>query len=158
MQSRATDILKRGITKEQAELIAEKCAPAAEIANVSQQCAAVLLPIIRSDHSCDEPGLLCFGIFDVSGVHELGYSGYIEIVDEHSETSLCDAAPGHVCLRAGLAAPAVIARVVAATVPTTASAVTTSTVATTETEPTSTGTSDTSSSTPEATSAPTASS
>jgi hypothetical protein len=31
VQSQATDVLKRGITKEQAKLIAEKCAPAAEI-------------------------------------------------------------------------------------------------------------------------------
>ena len=32
VQSRATDILKRGITKEQAQRIADACAPAAEIA------------------------------------------------------------------------------------------------------------------------------
>jgi hypothetical protein len=159
VQSRATDVLKRGITKEQAKLIAKECAPAAEIANVSQECAKAIYYVIRFGHSCGEPGLLCFEVSHVSG---LDYSGYIEIVDDRSETSLCDAAPDHVCMRVGVATPALLDQVVAATLPTTSSEVTTSTEmtisteVTTETTPTSV--SDTSSSTPEATSAPTASS
>ena len=157
VQSRATYVFKRGITKEQAQLIADKCGQAAEIANVPQDCLQAVEAAARSPHSCDEPGLLCFGIFDVSQMSELGYSRYIEINDDRSETSLCDAAPDHACLRVGVARSTSLDQVVAATVPTsTSSEVTTSTEATTETTPTSI--SDTSSSTPGDTSAPTESS
>lgn len=162
VQSRATDVLRRGITKEQAQRIADACRPAAEIANSSNHCTETIIRIIVLVIIDNEPlsceGKLCISVYDVSKLRQLGYDGYVEITDDRPEKSLCDTTPGNVCLRVGLATSALLDQVVAATLPTTSSEVTTSSEATTSTETTPTDTSDTSSSTPETTSAPTASS
>jgi hypothetical protein len=157
VQSRASDVLKRGITREQAQSIADACDHAAEIANGPQTCAQEILRVLKSSQLCDNSEF-CLNVSDVSTMKKLGYDGYIEIVDNQPEKPLCEAQPNNVCLRVGVATTALLNQIVASAPPSTSSEVTTSTEATTSTETTPTTVSDTSSSTPEATSAPTATS
>lgn len=152
VQSQATDVLRRGITEEQAKQIAEACAGAAEIANASQDCALAIIEAIKRSGLCGRLGF-CLEVFDVSSLAGLRYDGYVEIVEDRPEKSLCGTGPRSLCLR--VATSAVVDRVAASSLPSTTSEATTST--STETTTPTSG-SDTSSSTSAPTSPPTASS
>jgi hypothetical protein len=155
VQSQATDVLRRGITEDQARQIAEACADAAEIANAPQDCAQAIINALKGSGLCGTVGF-CLEAFDVSSVQGLKYEGYVEIVEDRPDTSLCGSGPRNLCLRVGVASSALLQRFATSTVPSTSSAATSTTTAT-ETTPTSS--SDTSSTTtPDDTSAPTASS
>jgi hypothetical protein len=153
VQSQATDVLRRGITEEQARQIAEACADAAEIANASQDCLQTIMRVFEQSGLCGRVGF-CLEAFDVSHVQGTKFDGYIEIVEDRPEKSLCGSGPGSLCLRVGVATSALLQRVVTSTLPSTSSRATTSTT----TDTTSTSSSDTPSTTSDVTSATTASS
>jgi hypothetical protein len=154
VQSQATDVLRRGITEEQARQIAEACADAAEIANASQDCLKTITRVFEQSGLCGKVAF-CLEVRDVSSVQGLAYDGYIEIVEDRPEKSLCGSGPGNLCLRVGVASSALLQRFATSTLPSTTSEATSSTT----TDTTSTGSSVTSSSTtPSVTSAPTGSS
>lgn len=161
VQSRATDVLERGITEEQAAAIAEACGDAAEIANDgAERCLQIVRQVFEgSNRSCAGTLTHCLSAFDVSSISNLSYDGYVEITDQRTDGSECGAVQGNVCFRLGVATSALLSRVVTNTSTSTSSEVTPSTQ-TESTAPTSTtaGSPDTSASTPEGTSAPTASS
>jgi hypothetical protein len=156
VQSQATDVLRRGITEEQAREIADACRPAAEIANVPQDCLETIIRALERSGRCGTVGF-CLEAFDVSSVQGLVYDGYVEIVEDRPDTSLCGSGPRNLCLRVGVGSSMQLQRIATSTVTTASSPPTTSTTTATETTPTSS--SDTSSTTtPDVTSAPTASS
>jgi hypothetical protein len=155
VQSQATDVLRRGITEEQAREIAEACGRAAEIANVPQNCLETIARVLEQSGLCGRVGF-CLEVFDVSSVRGLKYKGYVEIVEDRPDTSLCASGLRNLCLRFGVGSSTQLRRIATSRVPSTSSEATSTTTAT-ETTPTSSA--DTASSTtPDGTSAPTASS
>jgi hypothetical protein len=70
VQSQATDVLRRGITEEQARQIAEACADAAEIANVPQDCLETIARVFEQSGLCGTVGF-CLEAFAVPGVLEI---------------------------------------------------------------------------------------
>lgn len=105
VQSRATDVVARGITEEQAKKIADACNSTVEVASGNETCAQAVATAITAPGSppC-QPGdkLLCLQVWDVSNVSGLGQKAVIDIKDDRPGRSLCNSAPDDVCLRVGV--------------------------------------------------------
>jgi hypothetical protein len=114
VQSRATDLVARGITEAQAKKIAHACNRTVEVASGKQPCghqisktlaapaasAASAAPAAPGRPPC-QPGV-CLRVWDVSNVSELGLQAFIDIKDDRPGESLCNSEPDDVCLRVGV--------------------------------------------------------
>lgn len=112
VQSRATDVVARGITEAQAKKIADACNSTVEVASSNDPCGrAIAEPLAADSQSCQPEGI-CLEVRDVSNVSELGQQAVIDITDDRPGKSLCNSEPDHVCLRVGVTTSSTLNQIV----------------------------------------------
>jgi hypothetical protein len=105
VESRAKDVVARGITEAQAKKIADACNRTVEVTSDNEACAKAVSTALAAPNPLPcQPGdkLLCLQVWDVSNVSGLDQQAVIDIRDDRPGESLCNSEPDDVCLRVGV--------------------------------------------------------
>lgn len=119
-QPAVTDVVRAGITQQQAEEIAQACrdAPSELPSSGTSTCDEEIQKVIRRAHlPCARR--LCLVVARTAPGQMAQPDGFVKIVDEQPGTPLCHSGPEHQCFRLGAQAP--VLQTLASTAPVTLS-------------------------------------